>query len=273
MKYLITKIFIFFIGIMCFSFVYSKCKTRDNDDNKIYKQIKNIRKFEYKIFNPIKDSLGYKTFTDDADVGISSIVISPNSDFIFIADAFHNNIKKIDAKNGVIVKVSDDLDKLNISVNDLAIFNNRIYLTCYFRYVIIMDLDLKFIDRLDFTNSHKDVWSLNDTNLIVKLDEEGNKINFLQINESNKPQTLLKIIPPKELIRRETQTFIHGKKYVVINENNNYYLETEKYGMFKLKTPIPSIKSYNANNFDFNEKSIAYFEPLKEKYCIYLIDY
>ncbi len=200
----------------------------------------NCTKFKFLFNNEDFNSFGKKFFKNDLPISPKSIAIY--DEWIYIIDTYHNNIKRIDYNKNNL-KSSKILSKDNIWLNDIIVFNNKLYIISEIDSLYIYDFDLNLIERKWLNKGEGKFYKLYNDSLIISYPAE--KYKFITINSKD------------EIINvshgyRSKKDLSHGK--FCIRDVENSIIETA-YGKFVLNQEY----KYEGANLDFDEKKISFF--------------
>ncbi len=237
--------------------------------------------YSFKIDNQDSAKMGFTFFADDESYGVKAVAIYPGSKYVYVIDASHGNLKRIDIANGQTISSR----KVNIKYKglllyDIAVMQNKVYVTSD-RGVFIFDTNLNYIGNIESDS----VWTnltgfsrVTNDSLFIAI--RGTQLKDLSIEESQlvitKDSNFLrkKIIPIKELTEERKIRRILGKEYQTNMSGGKPFLQNE-FGCYELKSSIPNIsKYYSSRNIDFDKRTIVYFDSTPEQlnlYC-YLLD-
>jgi hypothetical protein len=201
------------------------------------------------------EKIGFELITGDESNGVKSIILEDT--VIYLLDAFHNNIKKINLITGK-VKSSLRLSNKKAWLRDLAVFDKKLFVTTDLEANYILDLNLNLIKTFKLPMQTKYVYKVFKDSLLIydlgKVIAINNAGTVLDTR--NEDIDILKMA--------------HGKKYTIHGDTIN-----TEYGTAHINSSFPYTwkKYYDAINIDFNNKELVYFEvnPIWLKVFLYPI--
>lgn len=210
--------------------------------------IHNYKKYSYRVNNENKNSFGYKDY-HDLDVGPTSIIL--DSIFVYIVDQYHSNIKRINLNTGEI-KTSHKLGSIPMAwLRDIAIFNNRLYITTDLDSIYVLSKEFESITSLYMDKGEKYFSNIDENELTVYITL---KAKLSKIGPDNNLIESLKILP-FDIFKTP-----HGKEFRVYQEKDGKKFIKTPYDTIQLQSKYNEIfPYYNAILEDFSENKFVYF--------------
>ena len=122
--------------------------------------LKEAKKWRFKYDNGDSTSFGVEFFDHGFPLGQPSLAL--DNEVVYVVDAFHNNIKKINLNTGSLVS-SEALSKKRLLLNDIIIFDDALYVSSELDTIFVLNSDLDVIKRFSlnkgrstFTRSYAD---------------------------------------------------------------------------------------------------------------------
>lgn len=285
------RLFIAFLSLAIFS-----CQGKGNDkinrdnslremntlvtDNNV-KQLKNLKRFVFKIDNLDYNSFGFALVENDQAISITNILIL--GDFIFLSDAYHGNVKRIDS-DGKIISSAVLMNNTYMNLRSIGVFNNLLYVFSDKEDVFILDLNLQLKEHFkigtDKWNGVKDILEVTVDTLTIyrsisdvkQLSDGRIQLSLIKIDKSNNITKSKLYYPDYESY--SAQLFnIRGLLYKEERAGNKDYLVTP-YGKFEIPEVLPNTSTYyDSKNLDFNQEIIAYFNINPQKVVITVCEY
>lgn len=239
------------------------------------RRIKTFKKWVFKVNNSDDESIGYKIYTDDESIGVKSICV--DSDYVYITDVYHTNIKLINIVTGEL-KSSKTLanlppDESGIWLWDIAVFNNKVYVTTNGTSIYVFSQELQLVEEITvrYGKNHIENVSKSTIEIFVGGEQIQNDTNsnILLINENGHKTKLLK----KSQKSNNSQVYVHGKPYkTFVKDGKNYF--QNQCGIVVLEEPIPGIKEYSgAESINFNSTTLVYFDSTPTEFTLYVYKY
>lgn len=233
--------------------------------------------YSFTVNNKDSNCIGFNLVEGDESCGVRSIAIFPNSKYVFIVDGNHNNLKRIDISTGQMKsgrKINEYFKNEYISLNDIAVFDGKIYLTSS-SDIIIFDINLEYLSRIKMdTHAVNSVTFCRVTNdsLFVYLTHKQLKDRSIEENQLviTKNSFFMKSIniPITQFIEESKKKVTLGKEFRIDSFNGKNVLYN-KFGCYELKNSIPIIKYYSSRNIDFEEKCIVFFDATPTQFILY----
>ncbi len=263
----------------------TSCLNQKSDLNTYSTVVKNetikegnfYKKWSFKIDNENAESIGYKIYTDDESIGIKSICIE--GEYIYVTDVYHTSIKQININTGEM-KSSKSLsslpaDESGIWLRDIAVFNDKIYVTADRNMIYVFSKDLNLLQSIPTSKGRKNIESVGQNAIEIFLKDEqlpdkSIEKTLLSIDEKGNVSTIKKQIPIQEHTKKQLQ--LQGKEYKTYTKSDKNYFECE-YGTIELKNPIPEIKEYGAGNLNFNSTTLVYYNSTPTEFTLYVYKY
>lgn len=246
-------------------------------ENDLIREIKACKEYDFKVDNHKSECFGYEYWEEDEDVGVKAITL--NGEYAYLVDVYHTNVKRINLHNG---SVSSSLplrqasaSKSGVWLRDIAIFNDRIYVTSDRGQIYLFDLDLKIVDSIP-TEVGVMIFFQNTLDSLVvylgskQLPDLSLEYDLLVIEKENKVSSIKKRVSLSDYTSKESDVF--GKKYRRYAEGGKNFLKTE-YGVFLLKSAIQPITEYSARNIDFTSNQVVYFYMTPSEITINICSY
>jgi hypothetical protein len=232
---MISKIFFFLSIWTCITF-----RDYAQTTNRKFKEVKSP--VILPVNNRDYEKIGFELITGDESNGVKSIILKDT--VIYLLDAFHNNIKKINLITGK-VKSSLPLSNKKAWLRDLAVFDKKLFVTTDVEANYILDLNLNLIKTFKLPTQTKYVYKVFKDSLLIydlgKIIAINNAGTVLDTR--NEDIDILKMA--------------HGKKYTIQGNTIN-----TEYGTAHINSSFPYTwkNYYDAINIDFNNKELVYFE-------------
>ncbi|MEP1095941.1 MAG: hypothetical protein ABJG78_12570 [Cyclobacteriaceae bacterium] len=181
---------------------------------------------------------GVEFFEGDLPIGQPSIAL--DDDFVYIVDAFHNNVKKFVISDESLSS-SKALSENRIWLNDILEFNSQIVVTSELDSIYLFDKDLNLLSRKYLKKGR--------SSFVRKYDNDSLLLFFRDSKEYVTLNRSLQIINSREVdyAERGDEVFYKNKKIEDITDG----VYRTQYGIFKM-----TLNPY-FDNIDFNERILV----------------
>jgi len=266
------------ITIVSLILFFQSCNGNETPEKERLK-VKKYSKIELLVNNEDVNSLGYKIWEEDEDVGVKSVCI--DSGFIYLTDVYHNNIKKININDKSMVSSPSlsglSLDESSLWLRDLVVFYEKIYVTSDRDRIYILGKDLKYQKAIKSNKGRKTIFKVNSDSLLIYLDDKqlankNIKYDLLFIRKTGQSSMISKTISLDEYQEKKTLKERAGKEYRLYSVQSKNFIETQ-YGIIELKEEIKPIEDYGAYNIDFTDNFLVYFESTPTRLILHIYEY
>ena len=204
--------------------------------------LKDSLELTFSINNKDYNKIGFLKVKDDESIGIKSICLFDS--LVYLTDAFHSTIKKVNLNNGKLIS-SKPLNEKRAWLRDAVVFNKELFVLSDLEDNYILSLDLAIIKQFKLPKNPKYVYKIYQDSLlvfcmgeIITLNQKGDIVN-----KRSEDVDVLKMA--------------HGKKYQIFKN----FIRTE-FGTVKLDFEYPYTWKdfYDAINIDFDKKRLVFFQ-------------
>jgi len=198
----------------------------------------------FPVNNKDYKQIGFELIAGDESNGVKSIILEDS--VIYLLDAFHNNIKKINLTTHKLT-YSLPLSGTKAWLRDLAVVDKELFVITDLKTNYILDLNLNLIKSFKLPTQTKYVYKAFKDSLLISSSDKVITIN-------NEGTVLYTRVDHKNLMPLQ---MAHGKEYTI----DGHIIKTP-YGIAHINTDFPYTwdKYYDAINVDFNSKKLVYFE-------------
>lgn len=195
-----------------------------------------------KVDNNDFKKIGFLSVKDDESIGVKSIIIEDS--VIYLVDAFHSNLKKLNIITGKFSS-SLPLSENRAWLRDVGVFNKTLFVLSDLEINYILDLNLNMIKIFKLPIGQKYVYKAYNDSLLI--------YNMGKLISINKNGDILNTRTESVDILSRT----HGKQFRI----DNNIIETN-YGRVCISSNFPYTwkKYYDAINIDFNDRRLVYYE-------------
>lgn len=219
-----------------------------------------MKTFTFPVDNNCPQCFGYKTYEHDMSVGPASIIIHEN--FAYVTDRVHGNVKRIDLETGELAAGPRVNNSYNPWLNDIAIFNGKIYVTSDLDSVHVLDMNLKPLYAFYLGRGEKYFTRIQDENFEILIELEDRKVVI------DKSDAIVSAID--KVINLDIIIQPHGKKYEIIKKGDKQFIKNQ-YDLVALQTPYSyNFNDYDAFRIDFTENRLVYFDVNDSTFTLYV---
>jgi len=214
----------------------------------------------FQINNHDPAQFGYEQGNGPAATATS---ICLDSNYAYIADAFHNNVKKINLTTFEITH-SAKLPGLNPMPMDICLFNNKVYVTSLYDSIYVLDKNLNLLVSLYIDGEfEKNFVEISDDTLVVYLDI-GSKI--VKIDKYNR------IHPGIDTSLIDSYATLHGKRYALDTASGKFIIETDHFSI-ELREPLPNVnRMYDAHDIEYDDHHLVLFGVDTSRFILYVYE-
>ena len=231
---------------------------------------------EFSINNKRTDQFGFEFVKDDESIGVKSLIV--DSCFLYLTDAYHSNIKRINVTSSQMESsdgVSDTKLKNVRWFDKLVAFKDLIYVPAY-DTLYVFDKIMSLKKAIKAKRCRKYIYSCNDNELNIYLGEAQLKdfsTNFelLSINNSGVPISKIENVSIGVVDSSLNYKWACGRPYLMVSRAGKNYFQCA-YGTIELKYPfVPFEDKFNASNdLFFDAHNLAYFYSTPSRIDIYV---
>lgn len=241
--------------------------------------VKQYKSIELSVNNDYQDSVGYMPWEDDEDIGVKAIFTDDG--FIYITDVLHNNIKKISiATEEVITSTSispHPTFESGIWLRDLAIFNDKVYVTSDMDNIYVFSKDLSYEGAIKCKRGSNSFYKIGNDSLLVylgneQLENSDVQYNLLLVNKEEQTSVLSEIVTVEYYQKSLSTPSLFDDEYKYFSEGDKHHIQTQ-YGTLELNEAIPAITNYSARNIHFTKNCLVYFNSTDSKLTLYIYQY
>lgn len=276
------------------------CQNNPNLDYKSKNVKDSILKTEHTVFkfninNKDSTKIGFER-DELVSGGVSSLYIKNN--YAYLPDNTHKNIKRINVKTGEIIVSQRLTPKLNKFLNDITIFNNRVYVSTFENVIYVLDENLKLESAFTFPSPPHSPLFFN------KINEDSLEV-YVQYVDSvyiiNKENTIVRrykyqnLIPVDKTgdgtidyhIKKDNRSWdgwgkyetgvdyftVRNKKFNLIEKDGKQFVKTD-YWTIELKEEYqdPPAENLDVVNLEFNEKYFIHYNMDEKEFRMYVYE-
>lgn len=230
--------------------------------------------YSFNVKNSSVDSFGFELYIDDESTGAKSLSI--DSDFVYITDAYHSEVKKININTGEIVSSRNNSPNYLQSFkqfNDIIVFNDNVLIPAY-DSLYTFSKQLKLLNSIKIQRGEKYIERVDSDKLFIyindhQLSDLSTEYEYLVVDKANSVSTIKENISIGDYEKKSKIKKIQGKNYDIYSNEGKTYFRCE-YGTIELKTMVPEIKHYAARNLNFNKSTLVFFDSTPKKLTLYV---
>lgn len=261
MKILNNNIARSIISLMVLILMTSGCKA-----SYVIKELKSTKTYKIKIDNSNKESIGYKSYEDDMDIGVNSIYKSGS--IIYLTDPYHNNIKTLNINTGDI----NTSQELFPWITDIFVYKDRVCVLSEYDGLKILNNNLITIQNIKMPKGYKyfisfqgKIYIINATVFNKSAEETTYQAFELKpIIENEEIEDIY--LPFKSLPMKfgyfNKQIKLNGKTYLEVNED--YY---------EIPRELKQIENFDAYNVFVDKNQIVYYYFNEKKLILEVFKY
>ncbi len=252
------KVLIYLVFLISMAF---GCKANDT-----FRELKSTQTYKIKIDNSNIESIGYKSYIDDMDIGVNSICKSDS--LIYISDPYHNNIKAININTGII----NTSQELFPWITDIFVYEDKICVVSEYDGLKVLNNDLTINQHINLPKGYKYFISFQNKMYLINA-----TVFKTQESETTYQTFELKTIVKNAVVR---ETYLPFKslpaKFGYFNDdkelNGKIYLEIGN-TYYEIPNKLKQIEDYEAYNIFVDKDEIVYYYPEKNELIIYIYKY
>lgn len=220
-------------------------------------------KYTFAINNDDSRQFGYKKWEMDEDQSVISVCLF--DDYVYLADRYHSNIKRIDLRTGRLISSSPISSEMYAWLSDIAVIDNSVFVSCVVDSIYVLELNLEFRKSFPIGGRlQKFFWEVTEKTLDVSIQFEGKVVSI------SKDSTIGLYRSAQPLWGWSSA---HGKEYSTAKEEGRHYFECEYFAL-ELEGPLPLLweDKFNAINVEFDSSRLVYYDVDEKQFTLYVYD-